>query len=108
MKTMKNLLEETLEALRRNNKQESDVRWVGTRSYKTTWEVFKKNANVKYDNGYGLAQVVESLLVVGENWWLEREEYDGTEWWVYKALPKEPAVSGETLHAFYAWSTFDV
>ena len=87
---MGNLLKETLELLERNNKKETDVKWVGTSTHKTTWEDFKKNADVAYDSGYGSPKVAQDLLVVGENWWLERGEYDGSEWWDYKEMPKEP------------------
>ena len=30
------------------------------------------------------------LLIVGDDWWLERHEYDGAEWWEFKTLPCEP------------------
>lgn len=26
-------------------------------------------------------------MVVGDDWWLERHEYDGSEWWEFKRLP---------------------
>ena len=87
---MRNLLKETLELLEINNKKETDVKWVGTSTHKTTWEDFKKNADVYYDIGYGSPKVAQDLLVVGENWWLERSEFDGYEWWDYKEMPKEP------------------
>lgn len=87
---MKNLLKETLELLEINNKKETDVKWVGTATHKSTWEDFKKNADVDYDSDYGSPKVAQDLLVVGENWWLERGEYDGSEWWDYKEMPKEP------------------
>ena len=39
---MSNLLKETLELLERNNKKETDVKWVGTTTHKTTWKISKK------------------------------------------------------------------
>ncbi|WP_421354963.1 hypothetical protein [Streptococcus suis] len=42
-----------------------------------------------YDSGYGSANVATDLVVVGKNWWLERGEYDGSEWWNYKESPKQ-------------------
>lgn len=33
---------------------------------------------------------VLDLLVVGNNWWLERHNYDGSEWWEFKRLPTRP------------------
>jgi hypothetical protein len=87
---MNNLLKETLEELEAKGKKESDVKWVGTSTHKTTWEDFKRIADVEYKAGYGVPVVAQDLLIVGENWWLERGKYDGSEWWNYKELPKEP------------------
>ena len=87
---MENLLEETKEKLASCNKTPKDVLWVGTSdgSEATTWEEFEKLANFEYDDGYGAAKIRLNLVVVGKNWWLERCEYDGSEWWVYKEQPK--------------------
>jgi len=97
-----NLLEETLTKLEMNGKSEKDVKWVGDiksgyinshiRSFSgvKTWSEFKKIAkNIDYDNGYGGVEISENLVVVGDNWWLERHEYDGSEWWEFKTLPKK-------------------
>ena len=85
---MINLLEETLKALSSNGKTPEDVLWVGDHYYKTTWDDFASIANFTYDNGYGGNEIEDSLCIVGDNWWLERGEYDGSEWWDFKTLPK--------------------
>ena len=82
-----NLLEETINILKKNGKSQDDVRWVGNKSGYITWEEFKQLANRRYDNGYGAVKVNEKLVVVGDDWWLERHNYDGAEWWEYKTLP---------------------
>lgn len=95
---MINFLEETLDMLKDCGKTEDDVIWVGRCEYwassypdvKNTWEWFKSKANFEYDNGYGGAEIPLSLVVVGEDFWLERHEYDGSEWWEYKRIPTEP------------------
>jgi len=92
---MINLLAETIRDLKSAGKNPSDVVWVGTITCKTTWEQFKTVADVNYDNGYGSAQVAQDLLVVGRGWWLERHEYDGSEWWEFKETMKEPERSME-------------
>ena len=33
--------------------------------------------------------MAEDLVVVGDNWWIERRDYDGSEWWEYKEKPKQ-------------------
>ena len=87
---MENLLEETKEKLAVCHKTPKDVLWVGSSdgSEAITWEEFEKLADFEYDDGYGLNKIRLDLVVVGKGWWLERDEYDGSEWWVYKEQPK--------------------
>lgn len=88
---MSNLLKETLEMLEKNNKKESDVMFVigdNEREVGCGWELFKKYADFSYDDGYGGNNIKMSLKVVGTDFWLERHEYDGSEWWEYKEMPK--------------------
>lgn len=94
-----NLLQETLDALEENGKTPADVRYVGRASIsaKCTWEDFAKQANFEYDNSYGWQEIPADLVVVGDDWWLEREEDGGAEWWEFKAIPK---VEGRDSHAF--------
>lgn len=84
---MRNLLEETLGVLSANGKKPEDVYWVGTPELNTGWSEFVKIANVEYNPGYGSQEVATDLLVVGNGWWLERHEYDGSEWWEFKNQP---------------------
>ena len=65
-----------------------------------TWEEFAKLANKKYDNGYGGNEVPLDLIVVGKDWWLERHEYDGAEWWEFKKLPVKPKQKIEPFAVF--------
>jgi hypothetical protein len=85
-----NLLQETIETLKSKGKTEADVLWVGTETHKCTMEDFMSIADTDYDSGFGSPEVAQDLLIVGENWWLERHEYDGSEWWEFKETPKEP------------------
>ena len=87
--TERNLLQETLDVLMENNKKPSDVDWVGTSDGKcvSTFEEFAEEANFEYDAGYGGRNINSLLVVVGRDFWLERHEYDGAEWWEFKALP---------------------
>lgn len=86
-----NLLKETLELLKENNKSEKDVEWVGnTKEFVISWEEFKKIANVGYYNGFGASEIATDLILVGNDFWLTRGEYDGSEWWEYHEKPKKP------------------
>lgn len=48
---------------------------------------FLCSLNFEYDNGYGI-QHVYGTIVFKDDSWLERREYDGSEWWEYKSVPK--------------------
>lgn len=88
-----NLRMETAEILLANSKTAGDVRWVQfgrNPSFCCTFEEFVAAANFDYDNGYGGAEIDGALKVVGDGWWLERGEYDGSEWWEFKTMPKKP------------------
>lgn len=86
---MTNLLEETKEILKEYDKITSEVEWVGNGEYVISWEDFEKIADVEYNSGYGSQEIAGDLLVVGDTWWLERDEYDGSEDWAFKTLPNK-------------------
>jgi hypothetical protein len=85
-----NLLKETLEVLSDNNKTQTDVLFVTDGKRFSSWKNFIKYADFDYDNGYGGNEISLHLKIVGHNWWLERGEYDGSEWWEFKTLPFKP------------------
>lgn len=85
-----NLLLETRNTLKLNGKTSNDVLWVGRSSINAvcSWDEFVKQAkNIEYDNSYGIQEIPADLVVAGADWWLERAEYDGAEWWQYKTFP---------------------
>lgn len=93
---MRNLLEETIEYMACRDKYPSDVKIVyltNSKNTKTcfTWDDFAEIcADIEYDEDYGGAEINETLEIVGKDWWLERHEYDGDEWWEFKTLPNYP------------------
>ena len=87
---MSNLLIETERVLKLQGKTLSDVVWVGCTDFQIPINRFVECANQEYDSGYGAPEVATDLLVVGSDFWLERHEYDGQEWWEYKELPEMP------------------
>lgn len=84
-----NLLTETKRILKENNKTKKDVLCVGDGINKMTWDEFKNRANFIYDNGWGSAEI-SKIIVYGDGFWLERGEYDGSEWWEYRTAPIIP------------------
>lgn len=90
-----NLLYETIEILQQHGKNPADVEWVGDNEKYCDWDTFAKYANRMYNNDYGCEEVNTDLIVCGSYFWLERHEYDGSEWWEYKELPVKPLDEGE-------------
>jgi hypothetical protein len=89
---MRNLLKETTGFLAECGKSVDDVKWCGSEDFGWfTWPDFVALADKEYDDGYGSPKVCQDLQVVGTDWWLERHEYDGSEWWELKEHPKRPA-----------------
>lgn len=87
---MQNLLEETKIILAENGKTINDIVWIGCKDFEIPIASFLVLSDEEYDNGYGGNEVPLDLIIVGKDWWLERGEYDGAEWWEFKTLPKQP------------------
>ena len=85
---MRNLWQETNEKLAENNKCFNDVVAICGNDFQITKKEFEKYSNTEYDNGFGSPKVAEDLLIIGADFWLERHEYDGSEWWEFKQMPK--------------------
>lgn len=96
MDDLTNLKDETLEVLERNNKTIEDILFI-TNGKITSYdkENFIKVIDFTYDGGFGGNEINLALKIVGNDWWLERHEYDGSEWWVYKELPTPDKNIGE-------------
>ena len=95
---MTNLLEETIEKIEECGHTTNEVNFVANEEFYCSWEDFAQAAkNYDYDEDYGSAEVNMSLVVVGSDWWLERNEYDGSEWWEYKSLPIAPDNYGKVI-----------
>lgn len=86
-----NLKNETLKELKEHNKKPTDVVFVGfsykDKLYKVSFEEFLIAADFKYDSSFGGIEINPTLMIVGNDFWLERHEYDGSEWFEFKTLP---------------------
>ena len=96
------LLNETRDILLSNNKTFGDVLFVGDGSIHTKMTVkeFLEHANVEYNGGYGIEEINTKLILVGKDFWLERHEYDGSEWWEYKSMPNINDFVDGTVYIF--------
>lgn len=90
---MVNLWEETIGVLKDYSLTWDDVDAVilegdNTLISKENFEEVARRTN--YSAGYGAVEIRSDLVIVGWNWWLERAEYDGSEWWELKTKPFIP------------------
>lgn len=89
---MRNLWEETINKLENYSIKWEDVTAVILEGdcviTKENFEEVARRTN--YDNDFGLAEIPSNLKILGWNWWLERAEYDGSEWWELKTMPIIP------------------
>lgn len=83
-----NLYSETMEVLSRNGKTFDDVIAICGSEFQITKEDFVKYSNTDYDDGFGALEVAEDLVIIGNDFWLERYEYDGSECWEFKVMPE--------------------
>ena len=84
----RNLYQETVSCLEYFGRIAADVRFVANDTQVVDWDTFAECAkSYNYDSGYGEVEVNQYLVVVGDDWWLERRDYDGSEWWEYKTPP---------------------
>ena len=92
-----NLLEETVEFLKKMGHSERTsiykVIFVTDGQKSCSWKKFKEQADLEYDESFGSNEINLNLKVVGKDWWLERHEYDGSEWWEFKTMPKRKEFS---------------
>lgn len=83
-----NLLDETVEFLEKYGKTMDDVIFIQGDAFEITRKNFETVArDTEYYSGYGAQHVPKDLVLVGEDWWIERCEYDGAEWWDFKSIP---------------------
>lgn len=104
---MANFYEEIVEILEENNKTINDIIWIGTRKYKVNKEKFLEDSkHLKYDDGYGLAVINGNLIIAGDNWYLERWEYDGSEGFSFIPFLEEPQEVQEYTRDFIIPDTY--
>ena len=91
-----NLARETLDKLKEHHKKPDSVMYVTDgESYVWFDEFIAEAMKIDYDDGFGRAEINEALMVVGRDWWLERYEYDGAEYWEYRERMGRPLKHGK-------------
>ena len=99
-----NFLKETLGEMKENGVSPYDVLYVFNSFGYCSWKEFEKLANFDYNNSYGLIAIDLNLIVRGTDWWLERKEYDGSEWWEFRRDPvKNSQAHNSNLDILYKY-----
>ena len=76
-----NFLEETLDCLKRLKIDTKDVICVVYGDSYMSWDVFAKNADFRYDSGFGIVEVSDKIFIYTRDYIIYRHEYDGAEEW---------------------------
>ena len=82
-----NLKNETLQVLHNNGRRKADVKYVCGKDFQISLEQFWELSDTEYDSSYGAPEIATDLTLVGEDFWMERGEYDGFEWWDFHTMP---------------------
>ena len=85
------LIQETKNYIAVLGYEKADIEWIGCKDFYIPIDCFWNSIPQEYDAGYGRVEVAVDLVIVfKDGTWLEREEYDGSEWWSYKRTPQRP------------------
>lgn len=76
-----NFLEETLECLNLLKISTDDIICVAYDDVYMPWDVFVKNADFRYDSGFGNMEVSDKIFIYTRDYIIYRHEYDGAEEW---------------------------
>lgn len=88
---VRNLHEEIVNTLERKGKTLRDIKWVGNRDYKVDLtEFIELSKRTYYIQGYSTLQYPEDLIIKGEDFWIEVDDYDGSLGLDFKLIPVEP------------------
>lgn len=105
-----NLLQETEDDLATHGLSLSNIKWVGTERYTIPVDTFINIAGeTEYDNGFGAQEVATDLIIVGDGWYMDRYEYDGSESWFFHTVPPKPDEEKNItrLASLDMWATLD-
>lgn len=107
---MTNLYKETVEKLAEYDRTIDDIIFVYGEDFRITVDNFIDVAkNTEYNDGFGWAEVAQDLTILGNDFIMYREEYDGSEWWTFKwidaKIPTEIRSVNKLADSYSGWST---
>lgn len=98
-----NLKEETLEVLRIHGKSKEDVKYVCGEDFQISLGQFWELSDTEYDSSYGAPEIAQDLMLIGDDFWMERGEYDGSEWWDFRTMPDTTGLPIREISALSIW-----
>ena len=109
-----NFLQETKKAILDSGHKLEEVMFIGSSNgeYRMSWDKFVTKANFEYDNGFGSSKIAVDLIIYfNDKTYIQRGEYDGSEWWEYN-VPKIFNANDEfkdfnILGGDYMWETVE-
>ena len=88
---MKNLREEILEIIEKEEKLENHLQYVAIDGLEVDLKDLLQVSDFHYDSGYGASYINNSLIIVfSDGSHYTRHEYDGSEWFGKTVPPKRP------------------
>lgn len=106
---MRNFKKETLNILKENHLTWEDVEFIQTKDFCIKdKDKFLEQMDFDYDAGYGTPEIQEDLVIVGKDWWLERHEYDGSEWWEFKKKPVKLEKEFDGMFKRYCYGAYKI
>lgn len=88
---LKNLAEETVSVLKVDGYEPSDISFITLYDEGINiGEFFAYAKRTLYYAGYGHAEIPPFVIMMADNSWYERREYDGKEWWHHVTAPCRP------------------
>ena len=87
-----NFKKEILDVLKTNNKTTKDIEWLGFNGcvIENDIENFLSLADIEHEVGFGCPTIDDSFLIVGKDWWIEVDDYDGYQDLVFRTKPSKP------------------
>ena len=82
-----NLKEETLNVLHNHGKHKADVKYVCGEDFQISLGQFWELSDTEYDSSYGAPEIAQDLMLIGDDFWMERGEYEGAELWDFHTMP---------------------
>lgn len=88
----KNFKEEILDVLKFYDKTTKDIEWLGLNGcvIENDIENFLFLADIEHEVGFGCPTIDDSFFIVGKDWWIEVDDYDGYQDLVFKTKPSKP------------------